>query len=516
MPPERGRLGSGAIDPLVLAAGAVVCYGGPVVRRLGFYVDDWALIQQTSIIGGGLAHMTLAQLHGALLFRPTDVLGWTVPYWLFGARPLPWHLLAMFMTWLLGLTLFRILRKHAAPRPHALAAALLFMAFPNKDATLFWPCAALNISAALLLFLLAYLEHVRYLEGAGESALWLSAILLLLGLSTYEQAFFLLPIWIAAPDALRIDRRGRLRRSLKTAVATVSALALCKFVLTAHFVKYNKPVALSLRHAIFVAYMAIRAVADPRWMLYLLRLAWRDLSWHPFLVLAALALPAAVFFFVPNDEALPSIERSKPLLAWGAAVYVLGYLPFCFSDYAPAAYDHMNRLNQLPAVGIAAIACAWSCAAPRDRRRLAALAAAAAFALWTSTAFAEVWAESYRRQLAVRDAVLSQLEAWPRGEVLLLRLPELYAARKAPVFVADYDLSSAIQLWSGQPDRRAVVYSQWTKLGADALETPAGSVPYGSALLLDMTDGRIRTLDRRRARALPPLLEPWEQPLQLW
>ena len=45
----------------------------------------------------------------------------------------------------------------------ALLGALLFLVFPDKDATMFWP-VAIPISLALLMFLSAYRLHLSYVE----------------------------------------------------------------------------------------------------------------------------------------------------------------------------------------------------------------------------------------------------------------------------------------------------------------------------------------------------------------
>lgn len=485
------------------------------MTRLGFYHDDWALLQQMIAHGGGLAELIAFQLRRTVhLYRPLSVLCWTLPYWFFGLRPLGWHLLMTALTGGLGAALYSILREHGASELNAVLAALIFMAFPNADATLFWPDVAMILSMSLLCFLLAYREHLRYMRDGLEGARWRSAALLFLSLCAYEQPFFLLPIWLFAPGG-GVERSWRMRRSLALGAAAVVIYALYKFALVPQFVPYNKPVSFSARHALFVCYMALRAVADPRWIFYLLQVAWRGVHWHPLLALGALLTPAAAWRALDRENASGSAKTARTLIFWGGSLYALAYVPFFFSDYAPAAYDHMNRLNQLPAIGLAALACGWAAVRP-GKLRTAALAVVAAFCLITSTAFAEIWAQSYRRQLAVRDAVLAHEESWPPHQLLLIHLDELYVARKAPVFLAGYDVASAIAIWTGRQDRDAVVYTQWTHLGLDALQTQAGSVPYGSVSLLDMANGRIEKLDRRRARALPPPMDPWETPLRFW
>lgn len=501
---------AGRLAALFLAAGAFLAHGGPLMRRLGFYHDDWALLARMAAHGGGPWELLLAQLQGPHLYRPLSVVCWTVPYALFGLEPLPWHLLMSALSAAAALALYAVLRGFGAPRAHAVLGALLFLAFPNKDSTLFWPDVSLILTTSLLCVLLAFLAHMRHVAGGGGGGPFVSAALLILGLCAYEQAFFLLPLWLLAPAAGAAAVRRR-RIGFALTAAALALFALCKFVLLPLFVPYNKSMQISPGHFIFVYYMAARSLLDPRWLVYLGRLAWQGLLWHPALVLAAAALPFLAWRLLPREEARDAGAASR-LFAWGLALCGLAYLPLCFSAYAPSAYDHMNRLNQLPAAGAAAAACGLALAL----RRPMLLAAASSFALALSPAFAEVWAESYRRQLAVREAVLGGLDDWPAGRPLVVRLPELYAARKAPVFLASYDVSSAIYLWTGQEGRSAHVYGPWTRPEKDGIRTDAGLVSYDEALLLDMEDGRIRPLDRRRAAVLPPVMEPWESPLRFW
>lgn len=502
----------GLAAPLILAVGAFLCYGGPVVRRLGFYHDDWPLIETMAFHGGGLWELVRFQFaHSAFLFRPGSVFCWTIPFLAFGASPVPWHLLAMAFTWALGLTVDGTLRDLGLPRRASLLAALLFMAFPNKDATLFWPATALTVTPSILFFLLAYRLHLRRVARGGAALLAASCLLLIMSLCIYEQTFFLLPLWLVVPGLVDEPAAARLRRGIGWGAAAVALFALYKFGVAPRLMPYNKTVVLSPKHALFVAYMSVRAFADPRWFVYLLQLAWAGVRWNPFVSLAAVLLPVWAWRATGDDEGAATAPRAVVL--WGAGVFVLAYLPLCFSDYAPSAYDHMNRLNELPALGVAAALCGWA-AASTGRARSVALALATSFCLLVSGAFAEVWAESYHRQLAVRDAVIGQ--PWPEGKTVLVVLPELYAARKAPVFLSGYDVSAAIHLWTGRLDRDAVTYTQWTRVTPDGIALIAKTIPYASTALLDMSDGVIRPLDYRAARALPPILETWDTPLHLW
>lgn len=498
---------------LLIGLATFLCYGGWGITRLGFYHDDWALLAEMSSSGGGLWDIALGLFRSSThVYRPLSVLCWALPYWLFGLKAAFWQSAMAGLTAALCLVYYKLLRGFGAPRVQALLAALLFLAFPNKDSTLYWPAVSLIQSSSLLCFLGACWAQARYVRTGRAPALALAVVLLLLALAAYEQCFFLLPVWALAPGPR--ECRERRRFSLFAGGAALLAFAAYKFVILPYFVPYNKSVGFSVRHAAFVYYMALRALLDPRWFVYLARCAVQAVIWHPALSALAVALPWAALRSI-RGPAEPDAGTGRRLIAWGGAVYVLGYLPFCFSEYAPGAYDHMNRLNQLPAAGLCAALCGWASAAERPRRA-AALAAGAGACLVIHLAFAGIWREAYRRQLQLRDRVLAILDEWPKGKPLLVVLPELYAARKAPVFLSGYDVTAAIRIWTGEPAREALVYSEWIGFGPEGVSVEGRVRPYASFVVLDAVSGRLTALDARSARALPPVLQPWEKPVTFW
>lgn len=487
---------------LLLGLAAFLAHGGPIISRLGFYHDDWPLLWKLAQHDGGLPSALLMQWDSTHLYRPFSVLAWTLPYWLFGLNPLPWHLLMATLTAVSGGLLFSVLGRLGAPKGAALAGALLYIAFPNKDATLFWPCVSLIQTCSVIALLLSYREHLRYVENGATKRLLLSGALFFVALSFYEQGFFLAPLWALAPG----QNAARRKRGLAAAVAAMLLVAALKFAILPRFIPYNKPMQYSLGHAVMVYEWALRCLFDLDWLAYLGRIAWQGLRWNPLLALGAAALP-----WFAGVEAKGSRKAGIVLLSWGLTLWFLAYLPLCVSDYVPTPYSHMNRLNQLPAIGVAAALCGAALLLSRP----AVVSALASLALMISPAFAEIWAEAQRRQLAVKAALESQWGAWPKDKRLLLRVPEPYVARKAPLFLADGDINGAVGLWFGEA-REAMVYNPSTRPTRQGLMTRHGLIPYSQLVLLDMADGRLAPLARERARVLPPWTHPMESPLRLW
>ncbi|MDX6769766.1 MAG: hypothetical protein SF051_09560 [Elusimicrobiota bacterium] len=497
MSPNARAGGREDLPPLLLLlAAAFVCRGGPAgLFGLGFYLDDWSLLCDAAFHEGASPFLDGLKTHAS---RPFSFLAWTVPYLLFGLKAPLWHALMTALQWAASFAAYRAFRGFGVGRGAALLGAALFLALPNKDATVYWPAVSLLNTSALLLWLGSWLAHARYAAAGGTRWLVAAAVMLAASLGFYEQGFFLLPVWLLAPGA---DAR-RLKRSLLVCGAALLAFAAYKFVLLPRFLPYTKNVRASPGHAVFVYYMAARAWLDPRWLRYLAGCVAEAAMRAPLLAAAALALPWAAWAATNRDADEPGEDGPRRLVLWGAAVWLLGYLPFCFSEYAPAAYDEMNRLNQLPALGAAAALCGLASATAARRAVLAGLAA---FGLLAHVEFAEIWQESYRRQLQVRRRVLEELPRWPRDKGLVIRLPEDRVARKAPVFIAKYDASGAIRLWTGDPRREAWPVVPQTRFEADAAMLYGERRAYESLLLLDMTTGLLSPLsDAAARRSLPP------------
>ncbi len=67
-----------------LAAAAFICYGGTTIFELGFYSDDWEIIQAMEFSGRSVPASLLSSFQQANAFRPLMALHWLVPHALFG------------------------------------------------------------------------------------------------------------------------------------------------------------------------------------------------------------------------------------------------------------------------------------------------------------------------------------------------------------------------------------------------------------------------------------------------
>ncbi|MEQ1920664.1 MAG: hypothetical protein ABL955_15855, partial [Elusimicrobiota bacterium] len=118
-----------------------------------------------------------------------------------------------------------------------------------------------------------------------------------------------------------------------------------------------------------------------------------------------------------------------------------------------------------------------------------------AAALLTHAGFAGIWAESYRRQIAIKQALVAGIPRLKDASGLLLRLPERYVAGKAPVFDAHWDITAALSLWTGLKLGADVVRPE-TRFEPDKIARPNGrTMPRRGLYLLDMAGGTLGKID---------------------
>ncbi len=491
---------------LFLALGVFLLYGGRIAQ-LGFYHDDWILLSFFRSAGGSFSSQLkfLLEAQPTHLYRPLDPLLWTAGYHFFGLNPLPWQTTLLLINLLLGYAVYLLFQRYRLSPALAALAALLYLAYPNKDAALYWPMALVN-SFSLGAFLWAYVLHLDFVARGGKVRLWASCALFLASLAAYDQCLLMLPIWLLLPDAIQDDlRRKRLLQSLAAAVLALSVFGLYKFALLPWLgFEYNKRFVFSASRFATVYLAGLNASLGPGLIRYVLSQAFSAFQEAPIAAALSALLPWLVNF-LDGSENLRQPEKALGRL--GAALFLLGYLPLAVSDYTPNPFNHENRLNQVPCLGLVAAACGlWL---RRDCLKSAKSAACVLAGLFLAAhvSFAKHWAESYKRQISILETVRRELPSWPQGAILLIRMPERYVAGKAPVFDAAWDISGAIRLRTGEASRRADVVSPRLSYGPGGVVLDSGlRLPYSSLRLLDVERGRVEPVGYQDLRRMPPPL----------
>lgn len=485
-----------------LAAAALLVQGGLAIRRLGFYHDDWAILSYLQFDREMFTSLRAAlKANPDLLIRPLDTVLWAGFHRLFGLDPLPWHLYLMAASLALALLTYAVARRHGAARETSALAALVLLAYPSKDATLYWP-VVVTIASALVAFAAAHAANTRWLETGKPRALLAAALAWCVCLALYEQCLLMPLAWLAAEAAGERGFGPRARRAAAVLGGIAAAYCAYRFAaLPLLGLVQHRPVSVSARHVPLTYLAAVNASLGPKQAWYVLRSAAAGLAASPLLSACALALP---WLLPRGDRADAPRSAARALAVSGAAMFVLAYLPIAFSAYTPTPFHQENRLNLAGVYGLVLLGAGLLSGAPASWRPGTAARLLAGLLLCAQVRTAGHWAESTRRQTAVIEAVAARADAWPLGTVLLVRVPERYIDAKVPVFDSHYDISGALALRLGDRRRAAKTVSPRMSFEPGGVRESGELLPYASVRWFDAERGSIEALDYAAARRLAP------------
>ncbi len=458
--------------------------------RLGFYHDDWVLLEMWAQTGRFAPFVKAFFLHGFGI-RPLSMLHYWAIFALAGARPLAAHLFLLVGEILAGLLYFLVLRRFLS-RDLALAAAAFATAFPSHAATHFWMSTSLQI-VAIDLALAGLLAHIAWLESGRRRWLAASMTAYAAALLYYESPAFL-PLLLAAG----LLARGWTVRETASAMAPLAApfaaaMAWQRFAFPWMIAAADtKPAAFSPLHFLDVMRAGVGCVSYKIFKLCARTAAPAFRAFGVGLMAAwAAAAAAGTWALTPRER-----PRSFVPAAWLAAGgFLAANLPYAFArDYVPTFYGVMGRTGALGGLvaGLLA-ACALAALAPRPALRdgLAALLLGAF--TWTNWHTALAWERSWDLQRTILDKAAPRAATLPpEAMVLLDGFPYTINSDldEVIVFDASWDFSSALRLKTGRGDLRADVVTPRTRFEKDFVTvTIAGKTsrvtPYDNLYVYD-------------------------------
>ena len=160
---------------------------GPYLSQVGFYLDDWLMLQ-TLRFGpqdwpSAFANYFLTD--PKVIIRPVEVLHFAPMYFLFGLKPLGYHVVNLVLEAVAAGLLYFNLKNFSGSRLMAFLAALLFIAYPIRDCTHYWIlCSSVSLSSALYLVSLTCTLKAAQADNKGLY-LW-SALPFALSIFNYE------------------------------------------------------------------------------------------------------------------------------------------------------------------------------------------------------------------------------------------------------------------------------------------------------------------------------------------
>lgn len=216
------------IDYLVvgfLALLEVITFG-PFVKQIGFYLDDWLMLNTLHFgpqdLPGALANYFIND--PKVIIRPVEVLHFGLAYFLFGNRPLGYHVLNGIFEIACAALIYFAIRRFTGSRLLAFLTAFSYVIYPIHDSTHYWILCS-SVSLSLALYLGSFIYSLKGVQEKKWQFFVLAALPFLISIYNYE-VFMPLAGVSAVAVFLYSLRTDKFLPSLKVAVISFLPLFL--------------------------------------------------------------------------------------------------------------------------------------------------------------------------------------------------------------------------------------------------------------------------------------------------
>lgn len=464
----------------------------PFVRKVGFYLDDWLMLQ-TLYFGprdllGAFSNYFFND--PKVIIRPVEVLHFAPMYFAFGLRPLGYHLVNGVLEILCICLLYAALKRFTESRLLAFIAVCAFIIYPIHDCTHYWIlCSSVTLSAALYLVSLlasmkASLESKPFFHIVSTFAFALSIynyeVFLPFAAVTFLCIFFL------------TKRSGSFNQAFKHASLSFLPLLACgvslfayqRFLVPHLGLGFVHKVNLDPLHMLHVLFSGI-FVSSPFHALPFLQSQLALRLGEPFSTVDILSL-AVIFaglsfltFGLMQKEALTiKPARVLELSIIGVAATVFSIWIFAFSsEFEPTLMTLVNRIFTGAAIGWGCIFAALVFAVTRFLAKrtvpkaLIAILLSACCVYFTvaNWALAQPWVASQRAQTGIIYLVKQQKGIIRYPDTILLADCPRYVMW-SPVFDGVWDFQSMLRINLNDSKISAGVVSERLSLGTSQVK----------------------------------------------
>lgn len=458
-----------------------VCFG-PIVNKVGFYLDDWITL---NLIQWGPKSFFSAFHHYLLsdprvIVRPVEAFFYVVEFFVFGLKPIGYHLvnaaLEIASAFFLYVALFDLTRKPAL----SLVAGLILIAYPNHDVTHYWStCSSENVSLALSMASLALSTR-----GAIRSRLnyyCAAVVCFLLSIFCYEtflplvslNAFFAYIVFLRSGDAF-VSLKRTAHVCLPYVLSVIPLLVYSRLIAPMLGPAQVHAVHLDLLNILNVVVEGVRINCPPYSVQFFSEVGNRAYEyasaktlWTTFAV-ASIVIMAGIFGLLKASD-----EEHQPiiLLPIGLVTVVLSYTIFGLNpEYFPTFQTLVNRINEGAAVGIG-IACAGIIALifkllkGKGGKAMQAIVIAMvllpvlALSFIADRGYAQPWILSWYTQKVIQDSLKNNASRFTPGDSIILANCPRYVMW-APLFDGVWDFQPMLQLTLKSRDIKGGVVSE--------------------------------------------------------
>ncbi|MBI5200122.1 MAG: hypothetical protein HY925_00930 [Elusimicrobia bacterium] len=499
---------------LILAIVALVTFGVHA-RKLGFYLDDWVMLERLLDANGWWAGVkSLAQTNYA--FRTLSLIVFPTLFTFFKDSAFGWQATLIVLDWALAYLFYLWLREWLRSERPALVAAALALMLPICPSSHYW---ITNISQriALPLAIFSLLLHRRWLQDRDPKRLGLSLAAYIASLLLYESATFFpfiqAAVYFAGLKQAGKDPKDAAKKTARDVLAPyLAALALAGGWRLLYPVVFGHgfPVKLSLGLKDVLRSYESAGISWTTELYNLCRnagIVWRHAAQDGQMIFWGLFTAGTAAALSRPSEEKPGARGLTAGAAIAASGFVFGYLPFALSGaYEPQVVGILSRVNAAGVLFLGtAIACLlealelWTDSrgwiTPGRILRGLLLAGLIGPFTWTNWYIGSTWVEAYN----LEEKILAGIKEWvvklPTTHTIVLQdAPSNYNG--AEVFSFHWGFDAGLRIRSGRKDLSGIVVQPTMRTEKQGLVDyafdPPHIAPYEGMLIYNYPSGQMR------------------------
>lgn len=514
----------------------------PIMRRVGFYLDDWATLSQLYFGPKEHGFWALAQAYGynnsLVIIRPLEALHFALVFWNFGLNPLPWHITNVVFDCAVAILVNIVVRKLSASRAIGFFAAIFVLLCPTHDSSHYWVVCS-SVTLSFVFYLGSLLSTIEALKAKGKfmkaGRHFMAALLFTLSLFNYETFMPLAVLNILVAFFYNVNRgcprlefSARLLSILRSAVFASLPVVTSMVLPVVTLLYYLKVIVPSISTAsmrsinfdINVFLSTVLTGVELNTPLPFLRFVFSrvgegidGISVAEIIRLGVsiciVALIAGWYSRVERDsikhEQVASLENDSmkmaglPLIFLGLFTVVVSYTIFGLcSDYPPSFVTLFNRINTGAAFGLAllfsgllSLRSIQSIKVEGFRQLVLLGPAIAVTAVFTLANFglSKPWIVSWQTQKQVQNHLVPVVAGLPsNATVLLLNCPRY--VMWAPVYDGIWDFQNTARILLNRKNFSASVVSERLIVDRNAVRdvsrgTECGAFTFSTLYLLE-------------------------------
>jgi hypothetical protein len=449
---------------ICLLAVGLLCFG-PRIGQIGFYLDDWSMFSQLHFCAQDWLSLTKQCLSDVRVqIRPLEAPYFALLQLFFQDHPLGAHvcnlLLEVLGAWFLYLSMVRMTGDKAL----SMVAGLLFLLYPNHDATHYWITAS-SSTLSMTLYLASLWLSIKGVQN--KRAIWLYLAALTFAASVYNyEAYMPLVALSGGCILLLLLKQYRLRQAIYRTglyllpyLGIVVSMYLYQRVYIASLkMNYTRPMVMDPAYMASVLEHGFRVSLGPDAFAFFAKHAQEvnhlgNLTTN-IIALVAICLLAIITLAVSKAEATAP-RKYLLLMVLGLVTLISSYSIFALAaDYLPILDTIINRVNYGGALGASlfiagALGLLANLLGRRSRLYAVVLSALCiplvVFFTLTNWALSKPWTLSWTMQKQIRQILAGKAQQFHDGDCILLANAPRYV-NWSPMFDGVWDFEQMVRL----------------------------------------------------------------------